>query len=90
MAKEFDFSFIKDESGIEDVKDFKKEKDMLIISKKDFIETTSRISKQVLVDMQETAKKDGKELEPLMLMSEMLTHIALLSKITNELFKEGE
>lgn len=88
MAKEFDFSFIKDESGIEDVKDTKKE--MLVISKEDFIERVSNVSKQLLEDLENTAKENNNPMSPMALMSEMLTHVTILAKITNELFKEGE
>lgn len=88
MAKEFDFSFIKDESGIEDVKETKK--DMLVISKDDFIKRTSRVSQQMLEDLEEQAKTRGTSIPPMAMMSEMLTHVALLARITNELFNEGE
>lgn len=87
MAKEFDFSFIKDELGI-DAKEAKK--DMLVISKDDFIKRTSRVSQQMLEDLEEQAKTRGTSIPPMAMMSEMLTHVALLARITNELFNEGE
>lgn len=88
MANEFDF--IKDEEGVEAIQTEKQKKDMLVISREDFIEVTSNVSKRMLEEMAETAKENGKELSPLMVMSETLTHIALLSRIARELFKEGE
>lgn len=89
MAKEFDdLSFINDESGIEEVKDT--ENDMLVISKDDFIKRTSRVSQQMLEDLEEQAKTRGTSIPPMAMMSEMLTHVALLGSITRELFKEGE
>ncbi len=88
MANKFDF--IKDEECVEAIQTEKQKKDMLVISREDFIKVTSNVSKRILEEMAETAKEDGKELSPLMMMSETLTHIALLSRIARELFKEGE
>lgn len=87
MAKEFDFSFIKDEAGIEEAT---QKKETITISKSEFLEKTSEVSKQILKDLENTIRESGGECNPLIMMSEMMTHAMLLARITNELFNEGE
>ena len=87
MSNEFmDFSFIKDEEGIEEAT---QKEETITISKSAFIEKTSKVSKQILEDMERVAKEHGKDIEPMALMNEMLTHAMLLAKITGELFNGG-
>lgn len=81
-----DFSFIKDETGIEEAT---QKEETITISKSEFIEKTSEVSKQILKDMERVAKEHGKDIEPLSLMNELLTHAMLLAKITGKLFDGG-
>lgn len=85
--KGFDFSFIKDDTGVNDVEQNEK---TITISKSEFFEKTSKVSKQILEDMERVAKEHGKNIDPLSLMNEMLTHALLLARITDELFDGGE
>ena len=88
MADEgFDFSFINDETGVNDVEQNEK---TITISESEFFEKTSKVSKQLLEDMKRVAKENGMDMGPLALMNETLTHAMLLAKITGELFDGGE
>ena len=60
------------------------------ISKEDFKEKAMSVSKRILKDMEDEAKKKGDELSPMLFMSEMLTHVVLLGALTKELFGEEE
>ena len=87
MSNEFmDFSFIKDEDGVTNVE---QKENTITISKSEFIEKTSKVSKQILEDMERLAKEHDKNIEPLALVNDMLTHAILLAKITGELFNGG-
>ena len=81
-----DFSFIKDEAGVTNVE---QKENTITISKSEFIEKTSEVSKQILKDLENKIRESGKEFNTMMLMSEMLTHAILLAKITGELFNGG-
>lgn len=81
------FLNIKDET---DTTNVEQTENTITISESEFIEIASQTSQQILKGLEEEAKKRGSDINPMMFMSELLTHTLLISRISGELFKKGE
>lgn len=82
-----DFINLKDEA---DMTNAEQTENTITISESEFTEIASQVSHQILIDLEEKVKKRGGDIDPMMVMSELLTHTLLISKISVELFKKGE